>query len=88
MRLTAALGTIKRELFKGNMFRGKYRYVKPVKQKDMKELEEEYKREERVMKLLLKPYLTLVRSIYLKHFESSYEILIEPFRKNLQDIQR
>lgn len=60
MRLTVALGTIKRELFKGNMFRGKYRYVKPVTLKEMTILEEEYKREERVMKLLLNPYLSMV----------------------------
>lgn len=60
MHLTAALNVIRRKLFKGNMFRGKYRYVKPVKLRDMIMLEEEYKREERVMKLLLNPYLSVV----------------------------
>lgn len=60
MRLTTALFTIKRKLFKGDMFRGKYRYVKPVTLKDMQLLEEEYKREERIMKLLLNPYLSVV----------------------------
>lgn len=60
MHITAALSVIRRELFRGSMFRGKYRYVKPVKIKDMIMLEEEYKREERVMKLLLNPYLSVV----------------------------
>lgn len=60
MHITAVLNVIRRELFKGNMFRGKYRYVRPVKLRDMIMLEEEYKREERVMKLLLNPYLSVV----------------------------
>lgn len=64
MFITAALGTIKRELFRGNMFRGKYRYVKPVKKKDMIMLEEEFKREERVMKLLMNPYLSKVSAFF------------------------
>lgn len=60
MYITAALSVIRREIFKGSMHRGKYRYVKPVKIGDMIMLEEEYKREERVMKLLLNPYLSVV----------------------------
>lgn len=60
MHITAALSVIRRKLFKGDMFRGKYRYVKPVKIRDMIMLEEEYKRDDRVMKLLLNPYLSVV----------------------------
>lgn len=60
MHLTQFLSRNIREVFKGNLFRGKYRYVKPVKLKAMKELQQQYEREERVMKLLLNPYLTVV----------------------------
>lgn len=75
MRLTAALCTIRRELFKGNMHRGKYRYVKPVTLKEMNFLEEEYKREERVMKLLLNPYLSVVcHDLRLVNLKIRYKI--------------
>lgn len=60
MQLTALLNVVKRELFKGNMRRGKYRYVKPVKIKEMNLKREEFEREERIMKLLINPYLTRV----------------------------
>lgn len=60
MQLTAFLNVVKRELFRGNMRRGKYRYVKPVKSKEMNILRAEFEREERIMKLLINPYLTRV----------------------------
>lgn len=60
MFITAIQNAVRRELFKGSMHRGKYRYVRPIKLKDMNLLREEYKREERVTQLLLNPYLTKV----------------------------
>lgn len=60
MFITAIQNAIKRELFRGSMHRGKYRYVRPIKAKEMNLLREEYMREERVTQLLLNPYLTLV----------------------------
>lgn len=60
MFITAIQNAIKRELFRGSMHRGKYRYVRPIKIKEMNLLREEYKREERVTQLLLNPYLTKV----------------------------
>lgn len=62
MFLTSALNAMKRKLYKGDMYRGKYRFVKPVKLKDMNLLKAEYERNDRVMKLLINPYLTQVNS--------------------------
>lgn len=64
MFITAIQNAIKRELFRGSMHRGKYRYVRPIKAKEMKLLREEYMREERVTQLLLNPYLTLVNKTH------------------------
>lgn len=60
MFLTVALNAMKRKLFKGDMYRGKYRFVTPVKLKEMNLLQAEYARTERVMKLLMNLYLTQV----------------------------
>lgn len=60
MFITAIQNTIRRELFKGSMHRGKYRYIRPIKIKEMNLLREEYMREDRVTQLLLNPYLTQV----------------------------
>lgn len=60
MFLTIALNAMKRKLYKGDMYRGKYRYVQPVKRKQMDLLRAEYERTDRVMKLLINPYLTQV----------------------------
>lgn len=68
MFITAIQNAIKRELFRGSMHRGKYRYVRPIKLKDMNLLREEYKREERVTQLLLNPYLTKVFELILFSF--------------------
>lgn len=51
---------MKRKLYAGHMHRGKYRYVRPVTLKEMNLLREEYARTDRVMKLLVNPYLTKV----------------------------
>lgn len=61
MFITAIQNTIRRELFKGSMHRGKFRYVRPIKIKEMNLLREELWREERVTKLLMNPYLTPVK---------------------------
>ncbi|XP_055323773.1 uncharacterized protein LOC129578574 [Sitodiplosis mosellana] len=63
MFITAIQNVIKRELFRGSMHRGKYRYVRPIKAKEMQLLREEYLREERVMQLLLNPYLKQEESL-------------------------
>lgn len=63
MFITAIQNVIRRELFRGSMHRGKYRYVRPIKLKEMNLLREEYLREERVMRLLINPYLTQVIEI-------------------------
>lgn len=60
MFITALQNVIRRELFRGSMHRGKYRFVRPIKLKEMNLLREEYLREDRVTKLLLNPYLTKV----------------------------
>lgn len=60
MFITAIQNAVRRELFRGSMHRGKYRYVRPIKIKEMNLLREEYKREERVIALLTNPYLTKV----------------------------
>lgn len=74
MFITAIQNAIRRELFRGSMHRGKYRYVRPIKLKEMNLLREEYKREERVTQLLLNPYLTQV-SKYLKKGTSNFKSL-------------
>lgn len=63
MFITAIQNTIRRELFKGSMHRGKYRYIRPIKMKEMNLLREEYMREDRVTQLLLNPYLTQVQEV-------------------------
>lgn len=68
MFITAVQNIIRRELFRGSMHRGKYRYVRPIKIKEMKLLQEEYMREDRVTRLLLNPYLTQVIKMF-KVFE-------------------
>lgn len=73
MFITAVQNTIKRALFKGSMHRGKYRYVRPIKIKEMNLLREEYLREERVMKLLINPYLTAVSEFGIE-IQSIYEL--------------
>lgn len=60
MFITAIQNAIRRELFRGSMHRGKYRYVRPIKLKEMNLLRDEYIREERIMKLLINPYLSQV----------------------------
>lgn len=60
MFITAVQNIIRRELFRGSMHRGKYRYVRPIKMKEMNLLRQEYMREERVTQLLMNPYLTPV----------------------------
>lgn len=60
MFLTGVLNAMKRKLFKGHMHQGKNRYVRPVTMKQMNLLREEYARTDRVMKLLINPYLSLV----------------------------
>ncbi|XP_031621234.1 ribosomal protein 63, mitochondrial [Contarinia nasturtii] len=62
MFLTLVQNVMRRQLFKGSMHRGKYRYVRPIKMKDMNLLREEYEREERVMGLLMNPYLSAEES--------------------------
>lgn len=67
MFITAVQNVIRRELFRGSMHRGKYRYVRPIKLKEMNLLREEYMREDRVTKLLLNPYLTKVIESWNEH---------------------
>lgn len=64
MFITAIQNTVRRQLFKGSMHRGKYRYVRPIKLKEMNLLREEYMREERIGQLLMNPYLTPVRFLF------------------------
>lgn len=65
MQLTCVLNAMKRQLFPGHMHRGKYRYVRPVKLKEMNLLRAEFERSERVMKLLINPYLTQVSGVQM-----------------------
>lgn len=65
MFITAIQNAIKRQLFKGSMHRGKYRYVRPIKLKEMNLLREQYMREERITQLLVNPYLTPVSSLQM-----------------------
>lgn len=67
MFITAIQNVIRRELFRGSMHRGKYRYVRPIKIKEMNLLREEYLREDRVTKLLLNPYLKEVIESWNEH---------------------
>lgn len=67
MFITAIQNVIRRELFRGSMHRGKYRYVRPIKMKEMNLLREEYLREDRVTKLLLNPYLKEVIESWNEH---------------------
>lgn len=60
MFITAVMNVVRRKLYKGSMHRGKYRYVRPIKLKEMNLLREEYERTERVMALLMNPYLSKV----------------------------
>lgn len=77
MFITAVQNVIRRELFRGSMHRGKYRYVRPVKLKDINIAREEMMRQERVMKLLVNPYLSKViqskivciQEMYIKNVE-------------------
>lgn len=75
MQLTCVLNAMKRQLFPGHMHRGKYRYVKPVKLKAMNLLRAELERTERVMQLLINPYLTKV-SVVVPHMSITRMIVV------------
>lgn len=77
MFITAIQNAIKRQLFKGSMHRGKYRYVRPIKLKEMNLLRDQYIREERITQLLMNPYLTPVGSLQMLKFSH--------FLRNIQE---
>lgn len=64
MRLTVV--NFFRQRWPGSMYRGKYRFVPPVKLADINRIKEEYARQERVMVLLRNPYLSVVSKFEYK----------------------
>lgn len=63
MRLTTI--NFFKQLYPGNMYRGKKRYVKPVKLVDIIRQKKEFDRQEKIMTLLRNPYLSPVSTSLL-----------------------